>query len=836
MRNLLHSTLLAFLVLAGNLLVQSAQGADKVDFGREILPILSDNCFFCHGPDVKHREADLRLDLEASAKLVHDGRAAVVPGKAAASELVRRILSADADEQMPPPASNRKLTQGQIELLQRWIDEGGVWGGHWAFSPPRRLPVPLTGEGMERARGPIDAFLISRLQREGLTPAPEALRETLLRRITLDLTGLPPTLAEQQAFLADGSPDAYERQVDRLVATPAFGERMAWDWLDAARYADSNGYQGDGERTMYPWRDWLVGAINSDLPFDQFTIWQLAGDLLPDAAPEQKLATGFLRNHMINGEGGRIAEESRVDYVMDMAETTGTLWLGLTFNCCRCHDHKFDPLTNRDYYSLFAFFNQTPVDGGGGNPQSPPILEVVSREQSDRLAALEQSIPVAAKEIEESERLLFPREGNLSAGDSPAAEKLPEGVKAILKTAPGQRTGEQLSTLAKQFSQEKAEYGELLTRLRGQVEEKDGVRRSIPKVMVMADMPAPRKTFMLTKGLYDKPGGEVSAAVPAQLPPLPQEVAANRLALARWLVSADQPLTARVVVNRYWQQFFGLGLVKTAEDFGVQGERPKHPELLDWLAVDFRESGWGVKRLARKLLTSATYRQSSRVSPELWERDPENRLLARGPRYRLPSWMIRDQALAASGLGVERIGGMPVKSYQPAGVWEEATFGNKQYKPDSGAALYRRGIYTFWRRIVGPTMFFDTAARQTCTVKQFRTNTPLHALATLNDVTYVEASRHLAQRVLQEAKTPPERITLATRLILARSPSAKEQTILLATLDGFLAEYQKDTTSAGRLLKVGEFPRDESLDPAEHAAWTALVGAIFNLDEALTKE
>ena len=814
----------------------AGQAADKIDFSREILPILSDNCFQCHGPDEKKREAELRLDVEASAKLVKEGKAAVAPGKSDASELVRRIFSTDADEVMPPRDSQRKLTAEQKELLKKWIEEGAVWGGHWAFQKLTSPAVKIPAKFAERTNGPIDAFLFSRLEKEALAPSPEAPRHTLIRRASLDLTGLPPTPEEVDTFIQDQSPDAYERHIDRLLASPAFGERMSWDWLDAARYADSNGYQGDGERTMWPWRDWVVSAFNRGLPYDQFTTWQLAGDQLPGGGPEQKLATGFCRNHMINGEGGRIAEENRIDYVMDMGETTGTVWLGLTFNCCRCHDHKFDPLLKRDYYSLFAFFNQTPVDGGGGNPQSPPAMEVPTAEMTERLAKTEEAIAVAAKELGDFETTLFPREASQNAADSAAAAKLPDGIKAVLKVAASQRNKDQLQQLEKHWERENADYLPKLRKVRTAIEERDNVKRSVPRVMVMEDMPAPRKTFMLDKGLYDKPQEEVSAATPISLPRLPEGAAKNRLALANWLVFADQPLTPRVVVNRFWQQFFGIGIVKTPEDFGVQGERPKHPELLDWLAADFRDAGWDTKRLIRRFLTSAAYRQSSQGTKDLAERDPDNRLLARGPRYRLPAWMIRDNALSASGLLVRRVGGPPVKTYQPSGVWEEATFGTKRYQQDSGSALYRRSVYVFWRRIVGPTMFFDSASRQFCTVKQLRTNTPLHALATLNDTTYVEAARALAERAMTAAEKPDDRLDHIYRLVLSRTPTPSEREVLLKALAQLQAEYAADPAAAEKLLKVGEHSRNMNLAAADHAAWTALCSAILNLDEALVKE
>jgi hypothetical protein len=825
-------SLLLLALLAGAWLgaPHPAPAAGKVDFARDVLPILSENCFACHGPDAKARKARLRLDTKDGALRKDDP--IVVPGKSAASELVRRIKASEASEVMPPPRFKKKLTPQQVAVLERWVDEGAPWGKHWAFERPRRPAVPGPGGW---ARNPIDAFLLARLKKEGLRPAPEADRVTLIRRVTLDLTGLPPTPEEVDTFLTDTRPGAYERVVDRLLTSPRFGERMVWEWLEAARYADSNGYQGDGDRTMWPWRDWAVRAFNADLPFDQFTVEQIAGDLLPNATNEQKLATAFLRNHMINGEGGRIAEENRVDYIMDMVETTATVWLGLTMNCCRCHDHKYDPLLQREYYQLFAFFNQTPVNGGGGDPQTRPIVELLGRDDQARLDAARAKATAAARDLEALETKLFPREKGKSAADSPRAKGLPKTVLDALRPAPASRNRNQLGLLEKHFAKE-AEHTGKLRALAQAVAARDEASRRIVRVMVMEDMPRPRDTFVLVKGLYNKPAAKVSAGTPAVLPPLPPGPA-NRLTLARWLVAPEHPLTARVVVNRYWQQLFGIGLVKTPEDFGVQGERPVHPELLDWLAVEFIESGWDLKHLLKLLVSSAAYRQSSAVTRALAERDPDNRLLARGPRHRLPSWVLRDQALAASGLLVGTVGGPSVRPYQPPGIWEEITFGNKRYVQDKGDALYRRSAYTFWRRIVGPTAFFDVAARQTCTVKQGRTNTPLHALVTLNDTTFVEVARVLAERVLTTGPASDEaRVEQAFRLVVARRPSAEERPILIGALKRLRAQYAANPAAAKKLLAVGERKRNESLSVTEHAAFANLCQLILNLDEALTKE
>lgn len=806
----------------------------SISFGRDILPILSDKCFQCHGPDAKARKGNLRLDTEAGARRKTDP--VIVAGKSDESELVARITSQDPDEMMPPQKSGRTLKPRQIELLKRWIDEGAKWGQHWAFEPIHR-PTPRALKNEAWPRNTIDRFVLARLEEEGIAPSPEADRATLIRRLSLDLTGLPPTPEDVDGFIADKSPRAYEDLVDRLLGSPHYGERMVWDWLDAARYADSNGYQGDGERTMWPWRDWAIEAFNRNLPFDQFTIEQLAGDLLPGATHAQKLATGFCRNHMINGEGGRIPEENRIDYVMDMTETTGTVWLGLTFNCCRCHDHKFDPISQRDYYGLFAFFNQTPVNGGGGDPQSPPAIEAPSRDQLKALDASNQGLDAAIKQTDEMEQQLFPRPAGKPTTDSLKASVLKPEILALLKVPAAQRDRGQLEQLEKHWSAAEPAYAAAVKKQREAIESRDGLKQSFPRVMVMEDMPKPRETFILTRGSYEKPARKVDASVPAAMPPLPPALPRNRLGLARWITAPENPLTARVAVNRIWQQFFGIGLVKTTEDFGVQGELPSHPELLDWLASEFVRTDWDMKALHRLIVTSATYRQSSRVPPTLVERDPQNRMFARGARFRLPAWMIRDQALAASGLLVQRLGGKPVKPYQPAGVWEEATFGTKRYEQDHGEALYRRSVYTFWRRIVGPTEFFDSAPRQTCVVKPTRTNTPLHALTTLNDPTFVEASRALAERVLKSADRRPEaRVERAFRLVLGRKPSADEAKVLTASVTRLQKEFAVQPDAAKRLLSVGESKRAESINPVEHAAYAALCSAIFNLDEALTRE
>ncbi|MEL7500502.1 MAG: PSD1 and planctomycete cytochrome C domain-containing protein [Planctomycetota bacterium] len=989
-----------------------------IDFGRQIQPILSENCYFCHGQDEAQRQADLRLDDRESTL------ALIEPGKPDDSELIRRLLSDDVDEQMPPPDSHRKLTSNQIDLLRRWVEQGAMWGQHWAFeSINKRADF---GEDRD-ALNPIDFFVKRKLAVRGWKLSPVADRLTLIRRVSLDLTGLPPTPAEVQQFVEDKRPNAYERMVDRYLASPAFGERMAWNWLDAARYADTNGYQGDNERTMWPWRDWVVRAYNQNMPFDQFSTWQLAGDLMPEATDEQILATGFLRNHPINGEGGRIAEENRVDYVMDMAETTGTVWLGLTFNCCRCHDHKYDRLTQRDYYSFFAYFNQTPINGGGGNAQTPPVLDVPSPKQQQEQAKLQQSIANLETQLKqrtsEFEGRLDAKLANVDAPDSshwsalmPIKADADHAELKILKDGSIHSTGEladndiytvelkvrqgkvtgfrlqairpsgdssavgrsssgnfvltgfevvlkrpgqpdqpvKLSAAEADFSQQSfspdatldgknssgwaiyrkgkdrsAEHEivfrlqdpvivaddsklvvtlkhqskharHLLSRFRlsstsiqtpslsvlpydlataiaipqsqrneaqqqailrflmkndvdflkldqlrtSQQKQLAKVNRAIPKVMVMRDRVKYRPTFRLDRGSYENPLDEVQARTPAffsfvaesstQADPKQTE-RPNRLALAKWLFHKDNPLTARVAVNRVWAIYFGTGLVKTSEDFGVQGEPPSHPELLDYLAAEYRDSGWDTKHMVRLILTSQTYRQSAKLPPHA-AADPENRLLSRASRFRLPSWMIRDQALAAGGQLHPQMGGPPVNSYQPGGVWEEASFGKKKFQLGQGDELNRRTLYTFWRRIAPPTGIFDNADRMTCSVKRYLTNTPLHALATLNDTTYVEAARWLATCSWNEFQTDAQRLDFMFRKVVVRAPRASEQKVLLTALERTRKQFAENPEAAKALIENGMSQPDTNIEPVELASWTSVGLAILNLDETLTRQ
>jgi Protein of unknown function (DUF1553)/Protein of unknown function (DUF1549)/Planctomycete cytochrome C len=766
-----------------------------VDFDRQIRPILSENCFTCHGPDEQQRKAKLRLDTREGlfGKLRGTGHA-VVPGNPAESELLARILSTDDDERMPPAKTQKRLAPRQVELVKQWIAQGAPYAQHWAFVPPQRpgLPKLKTGGSMRNA---IDHFILARLEKDDLRLSPQAKRSALIRRVTLDLTGLPPTLEEVDAFQSDPAADAYEKVVDRLLASPHFGERMALDWLDAARFADTHGYHIDAGRDMSLWREWVIDAFNTNMPFDRFTVEQLAGDLLPNATQRQKIASGFNRNHMINFEGGAIPEEYHNAYIVDRVNTTATVFLGLTMMCAQCHDHKYDPISQKEFYQVYAFFHNVPesgLDGSRGN--ASPLLKVPTRAQQLALDKIDGQI----KEYETQPK-------------SPHLEKLRK--------------------------------------------ERTALEAKFQSAMVMQEMPQPRDTFLLLRGEYSKKGEKVHAGLPAALPPLPKGQPLNRLGLARWLVSREQPLTSRVIVNRIWQTFFGTGLVKTVEDFGAQGEQPSHPELLDWLASEFTDptpsplgSGgkhrWDVKAIVRLIVTSAAYRQSSVVSKELLARDPENRLLARGPRFRLQAEFIRDQALAVSGLLNREIGGASVSPYQPAGLWQElASRGDSKnwsaqfFVQSHGKDLYRRTMYTFWKRTSPPPQLttFDAPDREVCTVRRSRTNTPLQALVLMNDPTYVEAARNFAERTMRHAKKPDDRIAFAFKLATARAPSDKELTVLTTALARQLDRFRADEKAARKLLAVGESPHDENLPPAELAAYTIIASVILNLDETVTK-
>jgi hypothetical protein len=822
--------------------VQAAPPA--LDFNRDIRPVLAENCFYCHGQDSNKRQAELRLDVRDDA--IEAG--AIVPSDIHASEMIKRINSDDSHKLMPPPKSNRRLSADQKKLLERWITEGAVYASHWAYVAPRR-PAEPTVRRAEWVRNPIDRFVLAKLEAEGLAPSPEADRATLFKRLSIDLVGLPPAPAAVDAFVADPDPQAYDKLVDRLLASRHYGERMALGWLDAARYADSNGFQQDGDTWQWVWRDWVVKALNDDLPFDQFTIWQLAGDLLPGATIDQKIASGFNRNHLLNGEGGAIAEEQRFVNLFDRVDTTATTWLGLTMACAQCHDHKFDPITQRDYYGLLDAFNRVPESG---TPQffssrirvAGPFIELPTEENKTRIAEFQSQIAAAEQASKLSVDSAF--EG-WRAGIAADGKGLPDALTAVLSKSEASRTDAEKKSLdaglRKHFDDKvrPSLAGKLpaIAKLEGLKRQLANYRADkLPRVMVMSDA-QPRQTAILTRGEYLKPAQKVSFSTPKFLPPLAKDAPANRLGFARWLVAPEHPLTARVQVNRMWQHFFGTGIVKTSEDFGVQSEYPVHGALLDWLAVEFRTRGWSMKAMHKLIVTSATYRQSSRVTSEHRARDIENRLFARASRFRMSSLILRDWALASAGLLDRRIGGPPVYPYQPDAIWEALAITNERdftYPASSGNDLYRRSLYTFWRRTVSPANMFDAGNRQTCRVRSATTSTPLHALTTLNDPTWVEAARMLAQNSMKASHDLDDRLTFAFRRVLCRKATDSDLKVLRRAYHKQEAIYKADIGNARAFLRVGAAKQDESLDITEHAAMSAVCLAILNLDEALTRE
>ncbi len=739
---------------------------EVVDFNFHIKPILSDRCFKCHGPDEATREAGLGLHTEAHA-FAALGKAkdhyALVPGNPEKSTLVQRIYSEDPQEVMPPPESNLTLTEHEKALLRRWVEQGAEWKKHWAFLPPE--PPAIPDAGADWAQNEIDHFIRAKQQEKGLEPSPKADKAKLIRRLSFDLRGLPPTLEEVEAFVNDSRPDAWSRLVDTFFNSTAYAERMALDWMDIARYADTHGYQDDFERVMWPWRDWVIHAYAENMPYDQFVTWQLAGDLLPEPTLEQRIATGFNRNHKITAEGGVIDEEYRVEYVADRAQTLGTAFLGLTMECARCHDHKYDPISQKDYFSLYGFFNTIPEKGFVGQ--------------------LNQNFRYAPK---------------------PSVRITQAAIDSIVTFINN--------------------------------------RDTLPFIdlMVMEEQENPRKTYMLNRGQYDQYGEEVEPAVPSQLPPMPEGAPNNRLGLAEWLFAPENPLTARVTVNRLWQQLFGTGIVATPFDFGNQGALPSHPELLDFLAIKFREEGWDVRAMLRYMVHSATYQQTAAAGPELLEQDPENRWLARAPRLRLKAEMIRDQAFAVSGLLNEEVGGPSVKPYQPEGLWEETTGGGggstARYRVSEGADRYRKSLYTFWKRTVPPPgmLIMDAPSRDLCTVKRQETNTPLQALLLLNDPQVLEASKALALRAWKEGgEEPAERIAFMFRAVTSAAPDEAELKVLV---DYFEEERQSYTTArdaAEAYLATGDYTLPDTLPAEEMAAYTLVANTIFNLDEAITR-
>jgi hypothetical protein len=744
------------------------------------------------------------------------------------------------------------LSKEQKELVKKWIEQGAEYEKHWAFIPPTKT-VPPQVNRQEWVRNPIDQFVLSNLEREGLVPSPEADKATLIKRLYADLIGLPPTSEEVREFEQDASSVAYERLVDRLMQSDHYGERMALPWLDAARYADSNGFQQDGDTWQWMWRDWVVKALNQNLAFDQFATWQIAGDLLPDATLEQKIASGFNRNHMLNGEGGAIAEEQRFVTLFDRIDTTATTFLGLTMSCAQCHDHKYDPITQRDYYGLMDAFNRVPESGV---PQyfssrirvASPFVEVPSEEVTKKIAEYDSRATDLEAKLQPIVQVAFAGwKLGLLIDKNPDGKGLPESLVALLKKPEAERSDADKSEIEKQLrSHFDQKVKNSLKPDIPQIGEVESVRNEkanfiadqMPRPMIMSDAQK-RDTHVLIRGEYLNKGDKVEFATPGFLPAMQPDLPRDRLGFAKWLVSNDQPLLSRVQVNRMWQHFFGIGFVKTTEDFGVQSEYPIHRDLLDWLAVEFRESGWDMKRLNRLIVTSSTYRQSSKVDETLLQRDPENRLYARASRMRMPSMVLRDWALAASRLLDRRVGGKPVYPYQPDDIWESLAITKERdftYPKSSNSDLYRRSLYTFWRRTVGPANMFDSSNRQTCKVRMTATSTPLHALTTLNDPTWVEAARSLAEEMMTQHSTLSSQIEAAYRAVLCRAPNEKELKILEAAFAKQRAIFEATPATAEQFLSIGNKPKSSSPDALTHAALSVVCLGILNLDESLSRE
>jgi len=836
------------LVLNGITVASDDTTLQTLEFNRDIRPILAENCFYCHGPDPNKRKADLRLDQRQSAL---DAGALGPSG----SLIIDRIHSDDSDLLMPPPDSNRHLSQRDKKMLTRWIHEGATYQTHWAFVAPVQKMPPLVDTPTLQywPKNSVDNFILAELENVGLTPSPEASRETLIRRLYADLIGLPPSQEEVDEFLTDQSPDAYEQLVDHLLASQHYGERMAMAWLDAARFADSNGFQQDGDTWQWIWRDWVINALNDDMPFDQFSIEQLAGDLLPDATQQQQIATAFNRNHLLNGEGGAIAEEQRFNNLFDRVDTTSTTWLGLTMACAQCHDHKYDPLTQSDYYRLLHVFNQVSETGRPGRQSTrirvaTPFLEVATADQKKQLSQLKQNMRLLEKDAKPIIDVAYTawKSGLFSDGQAADGKDLPRSLTPLLrkpKDTLSDAEKKKIESGLRNFFDTKVRRS--VTKHVSVVTEYEKAKQAhdafngdkIPRVMIMND-DKPRETRVLDRGDYLSPIGDaLTFAPPANLPPLPDTFPKNRLGLAQWLFLPDHPLTARVQVNRMWQHFFGTGLVKTTEDMGVQSEYPRHLALLDWLAIEFQKQGWSQKSMHKLLLMSATYRQTSKINADQLEKDPENRLHGRASRFRMPAMVLRDWALACSGLLSEDIGGPPVYPYQPDQIWESLAITKERdftYPQSTGTDLYRRSIYTFWRRTVAPANMFDSANRRTCTVRLNQTCTPLHALTTLNDPTWVEAARSLAERCIASRNTLDEQIAFAFRTVLCRQPTLSEHAILA---DMFTNQHsQISIESAHTFLGGDTHAKEKFSDPVPLAALSHVCLAILNLDEALTRE
>lgn len=804
--------------------------AQEVEFNRDVRPLLSSKCFQCHGPDDKARKAKLRLDLrDAALKPGKSGHTPIIPGKADQSEILRRVTTSDEDDVMPPAKSGPPLTQAQVSILKRWIDGGAPYALHWAYVKPTRPPVPDVA-GSTRPANDIDRFVLARLGSEKLTPSPEADRYALIRRLSLDLTGLPPTLAEADAFAADHSPDAYDRLVDRLLASPAYGERWAQVWLDLARYADSQGFANDPNRTIWRWRDWLIQALNENKPFDQFTVEMLAGDMLPDPTPAQLVATGFHRNTLTNTEGGTQPEEFRVAAVVDRVNTTMQVWTASTFQCAQCHTHKYDPFTQREYYQLYAIFNNTQDANTGDDAPTLQVPPLGREPEAERLKPL----------VAEAKRKLDEATKELDAGiddweKTLDHESLPKNIAQILAQPRKARKPAQQKTLVDYFHKSAPESWKKLDAEHRALDER--YKAVVTTTPVMREGKA-RETHIQLRGNYLAPGDKVEAALPAVFPPPPSDQPINRLTLAQWLVSPDHPMTARVAVNRLWEELFGTGIVETSEDFGTQGEPPSHPELLDYLATEYVRCGWDTKQMLRRIVTSATYRQASAVAPDVARRDPNNRLLSRGPRVRLPAEAVRDQALFAAGLLSRKMYGPPCQPPKPNFGLTAAFGATTDWKSDTGEDRFRRGIYVRVRRNAPyPLMTtFDAPERTSCNVRRTRTNTPLQALVTLNDPCFVEAAQGLARRVVSEGgDTTASRATFAFRACLTRPPGDAELARLTALYEQSRAKYDGEPKLAASMATDPLGPAPQGADVHDLAAWTVVANVLLNLDETLAK-
>ncbi len=1023
-------------ILASMAVSPVAAQEEKVNFGRQIRPLLAEKCFACHGLDGETRSTEFRMDTKDGLFApLESGGVAIVPGDLDASTIYQRLTTDDMDAHMPPVDAEKQFSKNEIDLVRRWIKQGAEWQQHWAWVAPER---PQLSD--KASRNAIDHFVQGRLRKEGLKESSEADRVTLIRRVTFDLTGLPPTAGEIDNFLADTSPNAYEKVVDRLLKSPNYGEQMGRYWLDVARYGDTHGLHLDNFREMWPYRDWVINAFNKNMPFDQFTIEQLAGDLLPDATIDQRVATGFNRCNVTTSEGGAISEEYHVHYTVDRVATMSTVWLGVSMGCVTCHEHKFDPYEMKDFYQLYAFFNS--LDGpvmDGNKKDTAPVLKIANDAQKTEMAELkrliaelsktttapdaavdqaqaewetqlresivsepkwlvlspetstssggatldkqeDESILVSgenpAKEVYEFvaqvdsngltavrlegllhpsltaagagrssnsnvvlsefeaevastvepdkwEKITFTRawadheqpDGDFKIGnaidgkaetgwaiaghqrkenrtaifvaDAPfgheegtrlklrlrhesvysqhqfgrirlavtdaveipqlGSKTVPQEIADLLKTEPEQRNAEQQNTIRDHYRNNVSTDETLVknrTDLAAKRKRQTELDKSLPTTLVWKELAEPKPAHILIRGAYDKKGEQVYRNTPAALPPLAplgDGETPTRLHLAQWLVSPDHPLTSRVTVNRFWQQYFGVGIVQTAEDFGSQGSPPSHPELLDWLAVDFQENGWDVKRLQKLIVMSATYRQSSQVPKDVRSLDPDNRLLSRGPRFRFDAEMIRDNALSLSGLLIDRIGGPSVKPYQPPGIWFAVAYTDSdtaRFKRDSGEALYRRSMYTFWKRTAPPpTMVtFDAPSRETCSVRRSRTNTPLAALALMNDEQFIEAARGVGQRIMKEGgSTEEDRAAFAFRLVTARRPGDAELAVVLKVYRTALAAYVANEKATTELLTVGDSGPDSSLTASQLAAWTMVANMLLNLDETITK-